>query len=132
MGGKHLQRLLLRGRPARRPAASSTGSLGGGSGGSTPSAGTIKPFTRASLERLETRTAEARKHFGVLPRRSARLQDGAVLPNKFSPFPHHMYGRPLEEFDQFIFEEVSDSPRWRPGTDDHAVVWNAVFSGWWK
>ena len=104
MGGKHLQRLLRVGRPARRPPA--------GSGGSTPEArNTIKPFTQASLERLETRTAEARKHFGVLPRRNARLQDGAVLPTKFSPFPHYMYGRPLEEFDQFIFEEVSPGVR---------------------
>ncbi|XP_043195142.1 sodium channel protein 60E-like, partial [Amphibalanus amphitrite] len=101
-GGKPLQWVLRRGRPGRRPTAGS----GTASGGSTPPPGTIKPFTQASLERLETRTAEARKHFGVLPRRNARLQDGSVLPTKFSPFPTHMYGRPLEEFDQFIFEET--------------------------
>lgn len=101
MGGKPLQWVLRR----RRTTAGSSG----GSTASTPPPGAIKPFTQASLERLETRTAEARKHFGVLPRRNARLQDGSVLPTKFSPFPLHMYGRPLEEFDQFIFEEVSGS-----------------------
>ncbi|XP_043239489.1 sodium channel protein 60E-like [Amphibalanus amphitrite] len=119
-GGKPLQWVLRRGRPGRRPTAGS----GTASGGSTPPPGTIKPFTQASLERLETRTAEARKHFGVLPRRNARLQDGSVLPTKFSPFPTHMYGRPLEEFDQFIFEEVSS--RTATGSVSCISVWSAV------
>lgn len=31
---------------------------------------------------------------------------GSVLPRKFEPFPENMYGRPLEEIDTFIYEEV--------------------------
>lgn len=30
-----------------------------------------------------------------------------MLPRKFEPFPEHMYGKPLEEIDTFIYEEVS-------------------------
>jgi hypothetical protein len=37
--------------------------------------------------------------------------DGAVLPRKFEPFPEEMYGRPLEEIDNFIYEEVSKQVR---------------------
>lgn len=37
---------------------------------------------------------------------AASVEDGSLLPKKYEPFPQHMYGRPLEEIDTFIYEEV--------------------------
>lgn len=68
---------------------------------------TLKPFTQESLSRLETRTSSVIRDYGFLPRRTPTVTDGGRLPNQFEPFPRYMYGRPLEELDHFIFEEVS-------------------------
>lgn len=47
------------------------------------------------------------REYGFHPRTKATVEDGALLPRKFEPFPQNMYGRPLEEIDSFIYEEVS-------------------------
>ena len=85
------------------------GSAGGGSyaGRSNRTSPALKPFTQESLERLETRTSSVIRDYGFLPRRTPTVLDGGLLPNKYEPFPKYMYGRPLEEIDNFIFEEVS-------------------------
>jgi len=50
------------------------------------------------------------REYGFHPRTKASVEDGDVLPRKFEPFPEHMYGKPLEEIDTFIYEEVSTDP----------------------
>ncbi|CAD6225295.1 GSCOCG00005607001-RA-CDS [Cotesia congregata] len=67
---------------------------------------TVKPFTKESLDRLESRTVQLVREYGFQPRRKTSVEDGAVLPNKFEPFPSGLYGRPLEEIDNFIYDEV--------------------------
>lgn len=49
------------------------------------------------------------REYGFNPRSKVSVEDGAVLPRKFEPFPADMYGKPLEEIDNFIYEEVSGS-----------------------
>ena len=68
---------------------------------------TVKPFTKESLDRLENRTVQLVREYGFQPRRKTSVEDGAVLPHKFEPFPSDLYGRPLEEIDSFIYDEVS-------------------------
>ena len=84
---------------------------GGGFGGSIKSKSRItpflQPFTKESLDHLEARTSSVIRDYGFLPRRNPTVVDGGLLPSKYEPFPRHMYGRPLEEVDQFIFEQVS-------------------------
>ncbi|KAH8346359.1 hypothetical protein KR084_007257, partial [Drosophila pseudotakahashii] len=46
------------------------------------------------------------REYGFHPRTKASVEDGDVLPRKFEPFPEHMYGKPLEEIDTFIYEET--------------------------
>lgn len=48
------------------------------------------------------------REYGFHPRTKASVEDGALLPRKFEPFPQNMYGKPLEEIDSFIYEEVSN------------------------
>ncbi|XP_015592583.1 sodium channel protein 60E [Cephus cinctus] len=67
---------------------------------------TVKPFTKESLDRLENRTVQLVREYGFQPRRKTSVEDGAVLPNKFEPFPTDLYGRPLEEIDNFIYDET--------------------------
>lgn len=67
----------------------------------------VKPFTRESLERLENKTVQLVRDYGFQPRRKLSVEDGSVLPPKFEPFPSKLYGRPLEEIDNFIYDEVS-------------------------
>jgi len=67
----------------------------------------VKPFTRESLERLESKTVQLVREYGFQPRRKVSVEDGSVLPYKFEPFPSYLYGRPLEEIDNFIYDEVS-------------------------
>lgn len=67
----------------------------------------VKPFTKESLERLENKTVQLVRDYGFQPRRKLSVEDGSVLPNKFEPFPSKLYGRPLEEIDNFIYDEVS-------------------------
>lgn len=55
------------------------------------------------------------REYGFNPRSKVSVEDGAMLPKKFEPFPADMYGKPLEEIDNFIYEEVSTYPHY-PGT----------------
>ncbi|KMQ96872.1 sodium channel protein 60e [Lasius niger] len=66
---------------------------------------TVKPFTKESLDRLENKTVQLVREYGFQPKRKMSVEDGAVLPNKFEPFPRELYGRPLEEIDNFIYDE---------------------------
>ncbi|KAL2725196.1 sodium channel protein 60E isoform X1 [Vespula squamosa] len=77
-------------------------------GSKTPGKGgkqTVKPFTKESLDRLENRTVQLVRDYGFQPKRKMSVEDGAVLPMKFEPFPTELYGRPLEEIDNFIYDE---------------------------
>ncbi|XP_046591889.1 sodium channel protein 60E isoform X2 [Neodiprion lecontei] len=80
----------------------------GGNGKGTGNTGkqTVKPFTKESLDRLENRTVQLVREYGFQPRRKTSVEDGAVLPHKFEPFPADLYGRPLEEIDNFIYDET--------------------------
>lgn len=80
---------------------------GGGIAGKPPVKQQVKPFTRESLERLENKTVQLVRDYGFQPRRKLSVEDGSVLPPKFEPFPSKLYGRPLEEIDNFIYDEVS-------------------------
>jgi hypothetical protein len=71
----------------------------------------VKPFTKESLERLERKTVQLVREYGFQPRRKLSVEDGSRLPAKFEPFPAKLYGRPLEEIDNFIYDEVGDGPR---------------------
>ncbi|KYM97004.1 Sodium channel protein 60E [Cyphomyrmex costatus] len=70
---------------------------------------TVKPFTKES--RLESKTIQLVREYGFQPKKKMSVEDGAVLPNKFEPFPNNLYGRPLEEIDNFIYDEVSSQFR---------------------
>lgn len=67
----------------------------------------VTPFTRESARRAGSRGAQLVREFGFMPRRRLSVEDGARLPRKFEPFPPKLYGRPLEEIDNFIYDEVS-------------------------
>lgn len=67
----------------------------------------VKPFTKESLERLEKKTVQLVREYGFQPRRKLSVEDGSRLPAKFEPFPAKLYGRPLEEIDNFIYDEVN-------------------------
>lgn len=67
----------------------------------------VRPFTKQSLDKHEGRTAQIVKDYGFQPKRKLSVEDGSVLPCKYEPFPSHLYGKPLEEIDNFIYEEVS-------------------------
>ncbi|XP_076667636.1 sodium channel protein 60E isoform X3 [Andrena cerasifolii] len=67
---------------------------------------TVKLFTKESLDRLENRTVQLVRDYGFQPKRRMSVEDGAVLPNKYEPFPTDLYGRPLEEIDNFIYDET--------------------------
>lgn len=66
----------------------------------------VKPFTKESLDRLESKTVQLVREYGFQPRRKLSVEDGSVLPCKYEPFPSKLYGRPLEEIDNFIYDEV--------------------------
>lgn len=67
----------------------------------------VKPFTKNSRDRLENRTVQLVRDYGFQPKKRTSVEDGALLPHKFEPFPNNLYGRPLEEIDSFIYDEVS-------------------------
>lgn len=67
----------------------------------------VTPFTRESAKRAGSRGAQLVREFGFMPRRRLSVEDGARLPRKYEPFPPKLYGRPLEEIDNFIYDEVS-------------------------
>ncbi|KAG8232691.1 hypothetical protein J437_LFUL011438 [Ladona fulva] len=85
------------------------GSSEGGSrsGGKSTGKSQVKPFTKESLEKLENKTVQLVREYGFQPRRRISVEDGSVLPEKYEPFPRRFYGRPLEEIDNFIYDEVS-------------------------
>lgn len=66
----------------------------------------VTPFTRESARRAGSRGAQLVREFGFMPRRRLSVEDGARLPRKYEPFPPKLYGRPLEEIDNFIYDEV--------------------------
>ncbi|KAJ8968360.1 hypothetical protein NQ317_006495 [Molorchus minor] len=66
----------------------------------------VKPFTKESLEKLQKRTVKLVREYGFQPRRKLSVEDGSRLPSKFEPFPSKLYGKPLEEIDNFIYDEV--------------------------
>lgn len=66
----------------------------------------VRPFTKESLERLERKTVQLVREYGFQPRRKLSVEDGSRLPAKYEPFPKKLYGRPLEEIDNFIYDEV--------------------------
>ncbi|KAF6217384.1 hypothetical protein GE061_001739 [Apolygus lucorum] len=65
----------------------------------------VRPFTKQSLDKHESRSAQIVKDYGFQPKRKLSVEDGSVLPCKYEPFPSHLYGKPLEEIDNFIYEE---------------------------
>ncbi|CAH0550611.1 unnamed protein product [Brassicogethes aeneus] len=67
----------------------------------------VKPFTKESLERLEKKTVQLVREYGFQPRRKLSVEDGSRLPAKYEPFPQKLYGKPLEEIDNFIYDEVN-------------------------
>lgn len=78
-------------------------SSGGKGGGGRRS---VRPFTKDSRDRLESKTVHLVRDYGFQPKRKTSVEDGAVLPHKFEPFPSNLYGTPLEEIDSFIYDEV--------------------------
>ena len=67
----------------------------------------VVEYTEKSQDKHESRHVQLVREYGFHPRSKVQVVDGAVLPRKFEPFPEEMYGRPLEEIDTFIYEEVS-------------------------
>ncbi|KAL0820249.1 hypothetical protein ABMA28_006168 [Loxostege sticticalis] len=76
----------------------------------------VTPFTRESARRAGSRGAQLVREFGFMPRRRLSVEDGARLPRKYEPFPPKLYGRPLEEIDNFIYDELSSTKNgpWNP------------------
>ncbi|KAG7189115.1 hypothetical protein KM043_008688 [Ampulex compressa] len=95
---------------------------------------TVKPFTKESLDRLENRAVQLVRDYGFQPKRKMSVEDGAVLPNKFEPFPGDLYGRPLEEIDNFIYDETFCvvSKRFRKNYIHRFTATNSwfIFSPW--
>lgn len=67
----------------------------------------VVAYTQKSQIKHENRHIQLVREYGFHPRTKATVEDGDVLPKKFEPFPENMYGKPLEEIDNFIYEEVS-------------------------
>lgn len=67
----------------------------------------VVEYTQKSQIKHENRHIQLVREYGFHPRTKATVEDGDVLPKKFEPFPEDMYGKPLEEIDSFIYEEVS-------------------------
>nr|XP_029725458.1 sodium channel protein 60E [Aedes albopictus] len=66
----------------------------------------VVAYTEKSQDKHESRHIQLVREYGFHPRSKVQVEDGAVLPRKFEPFPDDMYGRPLEEIDNFIYEET--------------------------
>ncbi|XP_061935841.1 sodium channel protein 60E isoform X1 [Apis cerana] len=95
---------------------------------------TVKLFTKESLDRLENRTVQLVRDYGFQPKKRMSVEDGAVLPNKYEPFPTDLYGRPLEEIDNFIYDETFCvvSKRFRKNYIHRFTATNSwfIFSPW--
>ncbi|XP_050308218.1 sodium channel protein 60E [Anthonomus grandis grandis] len=89
----------------------------------------VKPFTKESLERLERKTIQLVREYGFQPRRKLSVEDGSRLPSKFEPFPKRLYGRPLEEIDNFIYDETFCvvSKRFRKNYIHRFTATNSIF-----
>ncbi|XP_037037155.1 sodium channel protein 60E isoform X3 [Bradysia coprophila] len=77
----------------------------------TPTDGTgskhqVVAYTEKSQIKHENRHIQLVREYGFHPRTKATVEDGAVLPRKYEPFPPNMFGKPLEEIDSFIYEET--------------------------
>lgn len=79
--------------------------------GKTPQQVQVVEYTEKSQDKHETRHVQLVREYGFHPRSKVQVVDGALLPRKFEPFPEDMYGRPLEEIDSCIYEEVSRQQR---------------------
>lgn len=66
----------------------------------------VRPLTKDSLETRQHVSSSV--GYGYQTRNKVSVLDGSVLPSKFEPFPSELYGVPLEEIDNFIFDEVSE------------------------
>ncbi|XP_055920467.1 sodium channel protein 60E isoform X2 [Eupeodes corollae] len=66
----------------------------------------VVAYTQKSQIKHENRHIQLVREYGFHPRTKATVEDGDVLPRKFEPFPENMYGKPLEEIDNFIYEET--------------------------
>lgn len=66
----------------------------------------VVAYTERSQVKHESRHIQLVREYGFHPRNKTTVEDGSVLPRKYEPFPENMYGRPLEEIDTFIYEEV--------------------------
>ncbi|XP_035910397.1 sodium channel protein 60E isoform X5 [Anopheles stephensi] len=66
----------------------------------------VVAYTEKSQDKHESRHIQLVREYGFHPRSKVQVEDGALLPRKFEPFPNDMYGRPLEEIDNFIYEET--------------------------
>uniref|UniRef100_A0A182MAI5 Uncharacterized protein n=1 Tax=Anopheles culicifacies TaxID=139723 RepID=A0A182MAI5_9DIPT len=73
----------------------------------------VVAYTEKSQDKHESRHIQLVREYGFHPRSKVQVEDGALLPRKFEPFPNDMYGRPLEEIDNFIYEEVKLRYGWR-------------------
>lgn len=69
----------------------------------------FRPFTKASAEKFDDKCAKIARDCGYPRKRKSNIEDESVLPGKYEPFPPRLYGHPLEEIDNFIYEEVSVS-----------------------
>lgn len=70
-----------------------------------------KPYTTESSENYDNAAAKIAHECGYARKRKTSDQDEIVLPGKYEPFPSELYGKPLEEIDNFIYEEVSTRGR---------------------
>lgn len=114
---QHEENGLFSGNSSRKSSARSDGngagscngdnnSNNGSKNGSKSGKVQVKPFTKKSLDRLENKTVQLVREYGFQPRRKLSVEDGSILPVKYEPFPKKLYGRPLEEIDNFIYDEV--------------------------
>ncbi|KAJ0174015.1 hypothetical protein K1T71_010161 [Dendrolimus kikuchii] len=104
---------------------------GGGGGRDEPRAA-VTPFTRESARRAGSRGAQLVREFGFMPRRRLSVEDGARLPRKYEPFPPKLYGRPLEEIDNFIYDDTFCvvSKRFRKNYIHRFTATRSLF--WWS
>ncbi|XP_064292614.1 sodium channel protein 60E-like isoform X3 [Plodia interpunctella] len=111
--------------------SSETREKGGGGTREEPRAA-VTPFTRESARRAGSRGAQLVREFGFMPRRRLSVEDGARLPRKYEPFPPKLYGRPLEEIDNFIYDETFCvvSKRFRKNYIHRFTATRSLF--WWS
>ncbi|XP_060805800.1 sodium channel protein 60E isoform X2 [Amyelois transitella] len=104
----------------------------GGGGGKEEPRAAVTPFTRESARRAGSRGAQLVREFGFMPRRRLSVEDGARLPRKYEPFPPKLYGRPLEEIDNFIYDETFCvvSKRFRKNYIHRFTATRSLF--WWS